>query len=96
MTESQILDLLKQHGGSPMQVRKQPSTNILRVRPRELDFVDVLLQGGAAVAVQRGNYIAFTAGMEFGQIRMLCGAAPMPADRTLSEYDRRTSGAEAK
>ena len=91
MTEPQIRALANDMGVSRDRVwRQQPNApNVITVEPRQLDFIDVLLQGGQAVAVQRGNYVAFTTAMDFGEIRMLCGAAPIAA-RTLRDYDEMT------
>lgn len=90
MTESEIRSLATRFGVASNRILRQDSyaPNVLTVKPGELDFVDVLLQGGEAVAVQRGNYIALTTGMDFGDIRMLCGAAPLSSP-TLRDYDSR-------
>ena len=70
----------------PDYMRRQHTPNILTVQSRDLDFVDILLQGGEAVAVQRGNHVAFTTSTEFGEIRMLCGAIAISESR-LRDYD---------
>jgi hypothetical protein len=70
----------------PEKMWRQHSSNVFTVKSQQLDFVDILLQGDQAVAVQRGNYVSFTTGMEFGEVRMLCGAAPLSESR-LRYYD---------
>ena len=90
MTEDEIRILARQ-GGIDADRLWRASTNILMVRPYELDFIHVLLQHGEAVAVQKGNYVSFTTGLEFEGIQMLCGAPPLP-DRTFWDYERRTGG----
>ena len=82
MTEDDIRRVATQFRVDKDHIWIEPSApNIVSVKARELDFVDILLQGGKAVAVQRGNFIAMTTGMEFGRIRMLCGAPPLPVRR---------------
>jgi hypothetical protein len=88
MTDREVRQLAARFDVASNGIWRQQSyaPNVLTVKPGELDFVDVLLQGDEAVAVQRGNHVAFTTGMEFGTIRMLCHAAPI-SSRTLRDYD---------
>lgn len=88
MREAEILNLAKQYGvDHPERVWWKQTSGVFTIKPGELDFVDVLFQNGQAVAVQRGNFVAFTTGMEFGSIRMVCGAAPI-RERTLRDFSR--------
>lgn len=93
MTGEEIQSLGAQ-SNLPISRMESGSPNILIIKPYELDFVHVLLQNQQAVAVQQGNHVAFTTGMEFGAIRMLCGTPQIP-DRTFWEYERRTASGEA-
>ena len=90
MTDREVRELAARFGVASNRIWRQQSfaPNVLTVKPDELDFVDILLQEGGAVAVQRGNYVAFTTGMEFGTVRMLCSGAPQ-SERTLRDFDSR-------
>lgn len=89
MSESEIRRVAKEQFGVPADhIWQQHSSNVFTVKARELDFVDILLQSDGAVAVQRGNYVSFTTGVEFGEIRMLCGAEPI-SESQLRDYDPR-------
>ena len=91
MTEPQIRSLAKDFGVSGDRIWQQPDTShVLTVAARDLDFVDILLEQGRVVGVQRGNYVAFVPTMQFGPIRMLCGRAPLAA-RSLRDYDELAS-----
>ena len=87
MPEAEIRAMATAFGVADSGVSRVYSSNILRVKPSDLDFVEILLQNGEAVAVQRGNLVTFTTAVEFGPIRMLCGAA-VPTEKTLFQFDR--------
>ena len=98
MTENEVLNVARESGLSdPVSASQRitfPGLPLVTFRPYELDFVDVLFQNGKAIAVQRGNYVSFTTGMEFGSIRMLCEAEP-PAARTLRDFARALANSHA-
>ncbi len=91
MTRDDVLRLAGKHGVEhPDRSIYEQDDGAVTVKPGELDFVDIWFQAGEAVAVQPGNYVAFTTGMEYGPICPLCGR-DLP--KSLRESARRSAKA---
>lgn len=74
MTAREVRDLAARFGVDSRNLcwQRSDTPRVLTVKQHTLDFVDIQFQGGQAVAVQRGNYVAFTTGVEYRRTRMLC------------------------
>lgn len=82
MSEGEVRSMAAERFGVPAdRIWRQHLPNVITVKAHELDFVDIVFEQGRAVAVQRGNYVAFTTGMDFGEVRRLCGDAPQDGSR---------------
>lgn len=85
MSEADLRTLAARHGVDvPERSIFRQDERTVTIKPKELDFVDVGFDQGKVVAVQRGNYIAFTTGMEFDKATPLCGQS-LPEETRLRD-----------
>jgi hypothetical protein len=96
MSLGQVEEIARKNGVHPeTSTYKWPGGVIVTIKPFELDFVDLWFQDGRLVAVQRGNYVAFSTGMHYEPTRALCGQRLPPSTRFERIGEQHNSGAGA-